>query len=154
MTAVDEGHRIHGLTPAQVVALIEERDILREALEIQQRLMRPTVVVPRAWRLTPGETKTLMAIRAASPDIISIDRIFSAVYGALHDDPPNSNIVSTRIAQVRKKLGAANAGVVIENVPSLGYRMDLDSAERLDRAIAANRRSPLTPDVPHLAAAE
>ena len=151
---MDEGHRIHGLTPAQVVALKEERDTLREALDMHQRLLRPDVVVPRAWRLSPSETKTLMAIRAASPDTASVDRIISAVYGALNADPPDMGIVSVHVSRARRKLNAAGTGIVIETVQARGYRMDLDGAARLDRAIDANRQSPWTPAVPHLAAAE
>ena len=151
---MNEGHHIHGLSPAQVVALKDECETLREALRAQQRVMRPNVVTPAAWRLMPGEADVLMAIRAASPDIATRDRIFVAVYGALNDDLPDESIIYQRVAHIRRKLRQAGVAATIETIPARGYRMDLESAECLDRAIADNRRSPWVPDAHHHVAAE
>ncbi|OHV18128.1 hypothetical protein BK022_01200 [Methylorubrum extorquens] len=62
------------LTRHQVIALLEERDTLREQARQLEELLRPTIILPAAWRLSRMEADFLNALRAAAPGMVHRER--------------------------------------------------------------------------------
>lgn len=128
------------LSRAQIVALLEERDILREAVEIQRRALLPIVTLPACWGLSPRQSDMLLAIRGASPNVAHRERIMMAVYGKMNGDAPDVRVLDVMIARVRQKLARAGSGISIETSWGRGWRLDAENAARLqdhiDRAFA------------------
>lgn len=130
------GHA-HDLTRAQVIALLEERDTLRETIRRYEELLKPTVVLPRAWRLTGSETQLLLAIRAVGLNVLHKERAFIAMYGMFDDDAPEMKTLDVFICKLRRKLMEAQTRISIETVWGRGWCLDADSLARLNDAIAA-----------------
>ena len=130
--------RDHHLTREQVIALLEERDTLREHVRQLEEALAPTVVLPRAWRLSTSEECLLRAIRAVEPNVLHHERGMIVLYGML-DDAPNQKILDVLICKVRQKLRHAQAQITIETVWGRGWRMSPESCARFDAIVAADQ---------------
>lgn len=130
----------HHLSRHQVIALLEERDILREQVRQLEELLRPTIILPAAWRLTRREAETLNILRAAAPRVVSRDYMLTALYG-LSDEPPGTNILCVFLSGVRRKLREARVAIHIETVRGSGWRLSPQSVAVLDGAVATYRES-------------
>lgn len=145
----------HNLTRAQVIALMEERDTLKEALRQMEQAMAPVMQLPREWRLTGCETKFLFAVRAVAPNVAHKERVLIAMYGVLDQDMPDQKVIDVYACKVRRKLMAVQAQIHIETVWGRGYRLSPESLARLDTAIESTRAPTTWPaGVPLLVAAE
>lgn len=145
----------HNLTRAQVVALMEERDTLREALRQMQQAMAPQVPVPRNWRLTPKEIMLLLALRRASPGILTKEQCIIALYGVIDDAIPDQKIIDVFICKIRRKLMEAQARIEVTTVWGRGYQLDAMNRQRLNAALQElDTRTGWTPGQPFMIAAE
>ncbi|KAB7782408.1 helix-turn-helix domain-containing protein [Methylorubrum populi] len=130
----------HNLTRSQVVALLEERDTLREQIRQLEEALRPTIILPRAWRLTRRESDFLNVLRAAAPNVVHRERMLIALYGTW-DDAPEQKITDVYLCKVRRKLMEAQARIEIETVWGRGWRLSPESVVRFDEAVADYRDS-------------
>lgn len=130
----------HHLSRHQVVALIEERDTLREQVRQLEELLRPTIILPAAWRLSRMEADFLNALRAAAPGMVHRERMMIALYG-LSDEPPEPKILDVYLCKVRRRLMEAQTRIQVETIYGRGWRLHPDSVIRFDEAVAAYRGS-------------
>jgi DNA-binding response OmpR family regulator len=130
----------HHLTRHQVIALLEERDTLREQVRQLEELLRPTIILPAAWQLTRREADCLNVLRAAAPRIVGRDYMLTALYG-LSDEPPETNAICVFLSAVRRKLRDAGVAVHVETVRGSGWRLSPQSVAAFDEAVAAYRDS-------------
>ena len=132
----------HSLSREQVIALLEERDTLREHVrqleEALEDALAPTLALPDAWRLTTTEERFLCAIRAVGPNILHRERGLLALYG-MWDDMPDQKIIDVWLSKLRKKLREAQAQITIETIWGRGWRMPAESCARFDAAVAAHQ---------------
>lgn len=128
----------HHLTRDQVIALLEERDILRETVRQLEEALAPTTILPRSWRLTSTEERLLRAVRAVGPNVLHHERAMLALYGMI-EDAPQQKILDVLICKVRQKLLHAQAQITIETVWGRGWRMSAESCARFDETVAADR---------------
>lgn len=130
----------HHLSRHQVIALLEERDTLREQVRQLEELLRPTIILPAACRLTRREADFLNVLRAASPNVVHRERMLIALYGLI-DEAPEPKILDVYLCKVRRRLMEAQARVEIETVWGRGWRLSPESVVRFDEAVAAYRDS-------------
>ena len=110
---------------------IEELE--EEIRQLRQQLV-PVIALPKAWGLTTFEARLLLAIRSASPNLVSRDRAMVALYGLA--DAPEYNVVDTLLSRVRQRLAAIGLPDVIENRRGLGWCMSRESARAFDDALS------------------
>ncbi|MGG3814650.1 helix-turn-helix domain-containing protein, partial [Methylorubrum rhodesianum] len=132
----------HHLSRHQVIALLEERDTLREHIRQLEEMLRPTIILPAAWRLSRLEADFLNALRAAAPGMVHRERMMIALYG-LSDDAPEPKILDVYLCKVRRRLMEAQARIEIETIYGRGWRLTPESIVRFDEAVAAYRGSPV-----------
>lgn len=130
----------HHLSRHHVVALIEERDTLREQVRQLEELLRPTIILPSAWRLTRREADFLNVLRSAAPNVVHRERMLIALYGLI-DEAPEPKILDVYLCKVRRRLMEAQARVDIETVWGRGWRLSPESVARFDEAVTAYRDS-------------
>ncbi|MBX9596069.1 MAG: helix-turn-helix domain-containing protein [Roseomonas sp.] len=144
----DRNGHAHDLSRAQVIALLEERDTLRETIRRYEELLKPTVLLPRSWRLTGSETQLLLAIRAVGLNVLHKERAFIAMYGMFDDDAPDMKTLDVFICKLRRKLMEAQTRISIQTVWGRGWCLDADSLTRLNDAVAAFANSGWQPGTP------
>jgi len=130
--------RDHYLTREQVIALLEERDTLREHVRQLEEALAPTVILPRAWRLSRTEECLIRAIRAVGPNVLHHERAMLTLYG-MWDEVPCQKIIDVWICKLRRKLQHAQAQITIETIWGRGWRMSPESCARFDAIVAADR---------------
>lgn len=130
----------HHLSRHQVIALLEERDTLREQVRQLEELLRPTIVLPSAWRLTRREADFLNVLRASAPNVVHRERMLIALYGLI-DEAPEPKILDVYLYKVRRRLMEAQARIEIETVWGRGWRLSPASVIRFDEAVSAYRES-------------
>jgi|GEM_PF-2957957 len=128
----------HNLSREQVIALLEECDTLREHVRQLEEALAPTIVLPKAWRLTTTEERFIRAIRAVGPNVLHRERGLLALYG-MWDEVPDQKIVDVWVHKVRTKLRHAQAQITIETVWGRGWRMTAESCARFDAIVAVDR---------------
>lgn len=128
------------LTQHHVVALIEEQGTLREQVRQLEELLRPTIILPPAWRLTRREAGFLNALRAAAPGMVHPDRMMIALYG-LNDEAPEPKTLDVYLCKVRRRLMEAQTRIQVETIYGRGWRLRPESVVRFDEAVAAYRGS-------------
>lgn len=131
----------HHLTRDQVIALLEERDVLREQVRQLEEALRPTILLPSVWRLSRLEADLLNALRGAAPNVVHRERMLLAIYGTW-DDAPDQKVLDVRLCKVRRKLMEAQSRIQIETVWGRGWRMPVESVALFDAAVAAEREMP------------
>lgn len=119
------------MSEAQLRARIEELE--EEVRQLRQQLV-PVIALPKAWGLTTFEARLLLAIRSASPNLVTRNRAMVALYGV--NDAPEYNVVDTLLSRMRQRLAAIGLPVVIENRRGLGWRMSRMSARAFDDALS------------------
>jgi len=130
--------RDHHLTREQVIALLEERDTLREHVRLLEEALAPPALLPQAWRLTDTKERLLRALRAVGPNVLHHERAMLTLYGTW-DDAPEQKIIDVWISKIRSKLQRAQAQITIETVWGRGWRMAAESCARFDELVAADR---------------
>lgn len=111
------------------LVLEAENDELRERVRHLEAMLLPSFDGMPFGGLTASEARVLSAI-AASPEGITKDRIFAAVYGSSTDaDQPEPKIIDVYVCRLRKKL--APHEITIETVWGWGYRIDATGRARL-----------------------
>lgn len=128
----------HTLSRDQVIALLEERDTLREQVRQLEEALAPMAILPRAWGLTRNEETFLRAIRAVGPNVLHRERALIAVYG-MWEEAPDQKIADVLLSKVRGKLMRAQAQIHIETVWGRGWRMSAESCARFDQAVSSDR---------------
>ena len=128
----------HHLTREQVIALLEERETLREHVRHLEDLLVPHAVLPQAWRLTTKEEQLLRAIRAVGPNVLHHERAIIALYG-MWEDAPGQKTFEVLLCKIRRKLTEAQAQIRIETVWGRGWRMTPESCAMFDAAVAADQ---------------
>lgn len=126
------------LSRDQAVALLEERDTLREHVRQLEEALAPTAILPRSWRLTATEERLLRAVRAVGPNVLHHERAMIILYGML-DDAPQQKILDVLICKLRRKLMEGQAQIRIETIWGRGWRMTAESCARFDEAVAADK---------------
>lgn len=122
----------------QVIALLDERDTLREHIRQLEEALAPTSILPRAWRLTATEERLLRALRAVGPNVLHHERAMLTLYGML-EDAPQQKILDVMICKIRRKLMEGQAQIRIETIWGRGWRMTAESCARFDEAVAADQ---------------
>lgn len=117
----------HHHTQHQVVALIEEQRTLREQFRQLEELLRPTIILPSAWRLTCREAGFLKALRATAPGMVHRDRMMIALYG-LNDEAPEPKTLDVYLCKVRRRLMEAQTRIQVETI--FGAPVAAPSGER------------------------
>lgn len=128
----------HHLTRDQVIALLEERDELREHVRQLEDALAPHAVLPRSWRLSAMQERLLRALRAVGPNVLHRERAMIALYG-LWEDAPDQKIIDVMICKLRQRLMEAQAQIHIETIWGRGWRMTAEGCTRFDAVIAADR---------------
>lgn len=128
----------HHLTREQVVALLEERDTLRETVRQLEEALVPTTILPRSWRLTSTEERLLRALRAVGQNVLHHERAMLALYGMI-EDAPEQKIIDVWVHKVRTKLRHAQAQITIETIWGRGWRMTPEGCAQFDALVAADR---------------
>jgi DNA-binding response OmpR family regulator len=126
---------------AEIVALREENDILRETVRQLREDLAPRTAFPFVWRLTPQETTILACILAASPGVATHSRIFSALWGFGDRPDKPGKLVSVVVWSLRKKLDAAIKGCGFNRVFRIGYQMEAADRTRLSDALRLSSSS-------------
>ncbi|MCJ2069582.1 helix-turn-helix domain-containing protein [Methylobacterium sp. J-030] len=121
-----------------MIALLEERDTLREDVRQLEEALTSMIVLPKAWRLTTTEERVICAIRAVGLNVLHRERGLLALYG-LWDEVPDQKNINVWICKIRQKLREAQAEITIETVWGRGWRMTAESWVRFDAFIAADR---------------
>lgn len=119
------------MNEAQLRARIEVLE--EENRQLRQQLV-PAIAVPSDWRLTPMETRLPLALRAASPNIVSRERAMLALYG--FDDAPEAKILDQFLCRLRGRLADLRLSVLVENVYGRGWRLSHESARAFDDALS------------------
>lgn len=127
----------HHLTRKQVIALLEERETLREQVRQLEEALAPTALLPRAWRLTKTEERFIRAIRAVGPNLLHHERAMLTLYG-MWEDAPEQKILDVMICKIRRKLMEAQAQIRIETIWGRGWRMTPEACAMFDAAVAAD----------------
>lgn len=96
------------LTREQVIALLEERDTLREHVRQLEDLLAPHAVLPQSWRLCAQEEELLRAIRAVGPNVLHHERAMITLYG-MWEDAPSLKTLDVMLCKIRRKLMRAQA---------------------------------------------
>ncbi|BAU91210.1 hypothetical protein MPPM_2605 [Methylorubrum populi] len=127
----------HHLTRSQVIALLEERDTLRETIRQLEDILVPFMVLPKDWRLTTSEQRMMRALRASAPGILHKERAMIAMYGTW-EDAPEQKIVDVFICKIRRKLMEAQTRIHIETIWGRGWRLTPESIQIFDGIVAAD----------------
>ncbi len=93
---------MNALTPPsklKVVDLLEEIDILREAVRRYEELLKPSLYTPRPWRLTAHEEAFLLVLYGAKTRVVHHERMLIGIYGILSDDMPDQKILTSSSAR-------------------------------------------------------
>lgn len=130
--------RDHFLSRDQVVALLDERDALREENRQLKAALAPIATLPRAWRLTATESTLLRAMRSVGPNVLHRERAMLALYGTW-EDAPCAKILDVLVCKIRTKLMRAQTRIHIETVWGRGFRLSAEGCGRFDEAIKADR---------------
>jgi xanthine/CO dehydrogenase XdhC/CoxF family maturation factor len=130
--------RPHHLTREQVLALLEERDTLREHVRQLEEALAPTFVLPASGRLTPVEEKLIAALRVVGPSVLHRERAMIAIYG-MGEDAPGQKALDILLCKLRKKLAQTRTHIEIETVWGRGWRMSAESRARFDEAVRKDR---------------
>ena len=118
-------------------ALREHIEELEETVRQLRELLIPSVTFPAEIGLTATESKMLSFLLARSPNIVSKERIFQAIYFDAQDAPV-SKIIDVMLLRCRKKL--APYGVEIARSWGAGVGIESRSAAIL-RTILEGQRS-------------
>jgi len=108
---------------AEIVALREENDILRETVRQLREDLAPVVAFPKVWKLTPQQTTVLSCIMAASPGVASFERMLSALYWNREVPDGSERLLGVLVFGLRRRLLAAGIDAGIQNAFSRGYVM-------------------------------
>lgn len=135
-------------------ALREENEMLREAVIQLKEAMAPHAEMPRAWGLTPNETTLLLALRRASPGVLTKEQCIIAIYGVIDLEIPDPKIIDVFICKIRSKLAKAHVDFKIETIWGRGYRLDSLNKRLLNAQIEAEEARDLqVPAMPPIGAA-
>jgi hypothetical protein len=116
---------------AEIVALREENDILRETVRQLREDLAPVVAFPNVWKLTPQQTTVLSCIMAASPGVASFGRMLAALYWNREVPDGAENLLNVLVFGIRKRLLAAGTDAGIQNVFGRGYTMPIATRDHL-----------------------
>lgn len=129
----------HDLTREATARLQDECDELRERVRQLEEALTPTILLPRAWRLTRMEGRMLRLLRAGGGNVVHHERAMIALYG-MWDEAPQQKILDVLICKCRRKLMEAQARITIETIWGRGWRLTLPSIDAFDIAVAAEQR--------------
>lgn len=102
-----------------VQQLREENELLRERVrQLEEALVPPSCVVPKAWGLTGKEARVFAHL--TTRNIASRQSIMMALYSDRLEEP-DAQVITTYICKLRAKLKPF--GVTITNVWGQGYSL-------------------------------
>lgn len=115
----------------QLLALEQENDLLRARIVDLQG--REITVVPRAFGLTPYETKVLLLLMESG--FADDDAIMRSMWGERKYQRRQTDLVKVMICKLRRKLGPSE--IAIETRHGRGYRLSADAKARVRALIEA-----------------
>jgi DNA-binding response OmpR family regulator len=123
---------------AEIVALREENDILRETVRQLREDLAPRRGFPIAWRLRPQQATVLSCIMAASPRIATHNRIRASLYGGGEIPDSADDLIDVLLSGIRKRMRAAGVEHGFSNVFGVGYVMPAADRDRILAALSSS----------------
>jgi DNA-binding response OmpR family regulator len=113
------------------IRLLEENDALRQRVAELEALTFNRFEFPEAWGLKKTGTRLLSALMRV--EFLTHEQAMTALYP---DGERTGNAVGQQVHLLRKKL-AGRAGLLIENLHGVGYRLSEPAKAKLRRLATA-----------------
>lgn len=123
---------------------LHQRDLHRENVELRHKLDSLLAELerrdePLPCRLTPSEEIIARLLRSRSPNLVTRETLFAALYAFRSEgDEPEIRSVDVLLSHARKRLSAV--GITVENEWGRGWKITAASAARWDELAKARKR--------------